>query len=81
MATFLGRIAKLQLCSCSFADRWLGVEVSDKQTGDEMVFTDLHEMVIRERMILLLLPLGYASEDVLVPDLKRKPVEHITKLY
>ncbi|EFO98760.1 hypothetical protein CRE_25916 [Caenorhabditis remanei] len=31
--------------------------------------------------ILLLLPLGYASEDVLVPDLKRKPVEHITKLY
>ncbi|CAB3403534.1 unnamed protein product [Caenorhabditis bovis] len=31
--------------------------------------------------VLLLLPLGYAAEDVMVPDLKRKPVEHITKLY
>ncbi|CAI5445793.1 unnamed protein product [Caenorhabditis angaria] len=31
--------------------------------------------------VLLLLPLGYAAEDVTVPDLKRKPVEHITKLY
>ncbi|CAD6192924.1 unnamed protein product [Caenorhabditis auriculariae] len=31
--------------------------------------------------VLLLLPLGYAAEDVTVPDLKRKPVEFITKLY
>ncbi|XGW28291.1 hypothetical protein V3C99_008248 [Haemonchus contortus] len=31
--------------------------------------------------VLLLLPLGYAAADALVPDLKRKPVEQIIKLY
>ncbi|CAI4229440.1 unnamed protein product [Auanema sp. JU1783] len=31
--------------------------------------------------LLLLLPLGYPAEDATVPDFKRKPVEHIIKLY
>lgn len=32
---------------------WFQVDVSDRQVGDEMVFTDLHENVIRERMVRL----------------------------
>ncbi|PIO66004.1 nitroreductase family protein [Teladorsagia circumcincta] len=38
-------------------------------------------MMLSSIQVLLLLPLGYAAADALVPDLKRKPVEQIIKLY
>lgn len=40
-----------------------------------------HCSILPEFQVLLLLPLGYAAADALVPELKRKRIEEIIKFY